>query len=78
MNKNYIENILMQIYNKIAIQPVSNTTQNLFASDTNPLDMVYFLDEVEKKFDYNFSDSDFEYEKFNSIEKIAQTIITNS
>lgn len=78
MNKNYIENILMQIYNKIAIQPVSNTTQNLFASDTNPLDMVYFLDEVEKKFGYNFSDSDFEYEKFNSIEKIAQTIITNS
>lgn len=74
MNQDYIENILMQIYNEIAIKPVSNSTQNLFAPDTNPLDMVYFLDEVEEKFNYCFHNSDFVYENFNNIEKIAQII----
>ena len=74
MDKNSLENILIRIYNEIAIKQVSDSKQNLFAPGTNPLDMVYFIDEVEKKLNYSFCNNDFDYEKFNNIEQIAQII----
>lgn len=77
MDKNHIENILIKIYNDISVKPIKSETQNLFAPEvfTSPLDMVYFLDEVEKHFECNFHDEDFDYEKFNTIEKISQLIM---
>lgn len=77
MDKNHIENTLIKIYNDISIKPIKSGTQNLFAPEvfTSPLDMVYFLDEVEKDFECNFRDEDFDYEKFNTIEKISQLIL---
>lgn len=80
MDKKHIENSLMEIYNEISIKPVQSETQNLFAPEifTSPLDMVYFLDEVEKRFKCHFCTEDFDYEKFNTIEKISQLILEKS
>ncbi|MCI9398276.1 MAG: hypothetical protein HFJ07_00375 [Lachnospiraceae bacterium] len=68
---------LLDIYNRIAIQPIECFSSNLFDYNlfSNPLEMVYFIDEIEAYYGILFCEDDIMYEKFSTIELISQIVV---
>lgn len=71
-----IEIELLTLYNKIAFHQINSTTTNLFEPEVfkNPLDIVYFFDEIEKLYNVVFLSSDFILDEISNISNISVKI----
>lgn len=74
--KTQIQQQLLDIYNGISDKHVESIYANLFVPDVfvSPIDMVYFVDEIEKKYNIVLGNEDIVFEKFCTIYQISQLV----